>query len=106
MLFVRRRLYPKTNRLINTDTLGPRRRNLEASESHIERSRSAMGATGFLEAEHHRAQVCLAQPLGGDAFQHAALIRPPAKLIDRPAFAGHDDDQPRATRLRMAEEAA
>src|ERR1700733_4824133 len=86
--------------------LGPGRRNLLASEPHIERAGSAMRAPGFLEAEHDRAQVGLTQPLRGKPLEPPALVRPPAKLIDRPAFAGDDDDQPRAARLRMAQEAA
>src|SRR3984957_7894474 len=65
-----------------------------------------MRAPGFLEAEHDRAQVGLTQPLRGEPLEPPALIRPPANLIDRSAFAGDDDHQPRATRLRMAQEAA
>ena len=86
--------------------LGPGRRNLEASEPDIERARPSVCASGFLEAEHDRAQIGLAQPLRGEPLEHPALIRPPAKLIDRSAFAGDDDDEPRAARLRMAQEAA
>src|SRR5580704_12757700 len=86
--------------------LGPGRRNLEASDPHIERARSAMRASGFLKTEHDRAQIGFTQPLRGEPLEHAALVRPPAKLIGRPAFAGDDDDQPRAARLRMAQEAA
>jgi hypothetical protein len=104
-----RAVYPQAcafERLNRRARLGPGRRNLEASEPHIERARPAMRAPGFLEAEHHRAKVGLAQPLRGEPLKHPALVRPPAKLIDRPALAGDDDDQPRAARLRMAKEAA
>ena len=52
------------------------------------------------------AQVGLAQPLGGNPFKHAALVGPVVDLVQRSAFAGYDDDQSRAARLRMAEEAA
>src|SRR3984885_4306848 len=86
--------------------LGPARKSLGASEPHIERARPAMRASGFLEAEHDRAQIGLAQPLRGEPLERPALVRPPAELIARPAFAGHDDDQPRPARLRMAQEAA
>ena len=65
-----------------------------------------MRASGFLEAEHDRAQVGLAQPLRGEPLQHAAFVRPAAELVQRTAFAGDDDDQPRAARLRMAKKAA
>src|ERR1700722_12918875 len=85
--------------------LGPRRRNLKPSEPHIERAGPAMRPSGFLEAEHDRAQVGLAQPLGGDPFKHAAFVGPLSNLVQRSALAGYDDDQPCALRLRMAEEA-
>ena len=65
-----------------------------------------MRASRFLEAKHDRAQVGLAQPLRGEPLEHAAFIGPLAKLVERPAFAGDDDDQSRAARLRMAKEAA
>ena len=65
-----------------------------------------MRASSFLEAEHDRAQVGLAQPLRGEPPEHAAFVGPMADLVERSAFAGYDDDQPRAARLRMAQEAA
>ena len=82
------------------------RGDVEASEPNIERAGPAVGATGFLEAEHDRAQVGLAQPLGSEPSQDAAFMRPLARLVQRSALAGDDDDQPRAARLRMAQEPA
>ena len=51
-----------------------------------------MRASGFLEAEHHFAQVGLAQPMRGQPSQHAAFVRPWSRLIQRAALAGDDDD--------------
>ena len=64
-----------------------------------------MCAPRLLEAEYDRPQVRLAQPLRGEAFQHAAFVGP-SSLVQRSALAGYDDDQPRSARLRMSEEAA
>ena len=75
-------------------------------DPHIERARPAVGASGLLEAEHDRAQVGLAQPLGGKPFEHAAFIGPVAGILRRAALAGDDDDEPRAAGLRMTQEAA
>ena len=65
-----------------------------------------MRASGFLEAEHDRAEVRLAQPLRSEPPEHAAFVGPLADLVQRTAFAGYDDDQPRAARLGMPKEAA
>ena len=65
-----------------------------------------MGAAGFFEAEHDRAQVGLAQPLGSDPFKDATFVRPVVDLVQRSAFAGYDDDKPRAAGLGMTEKAA
>src|SRR5580698_5894013 len=74
-------------RLAGSGWLRPGRRNLRASEPYIERAGSAVCTSGFLEAEHDRAQIGLAQPLRGEPFEHAALIGPVA-LVRRRAFAG------------------
>ena len=65
-----------------------------------------MRPSGFLEAEDDRAQVGLTQPLRGEPPEHAAFVGPLVRLVPRAAFAGYDDDQSRAARLRVAEEAA
>ena len=59
-----------------------------------------MGAARLLEAEHDRAQVGLAQPVGRGPPQ--PLAEGP-KLVERAALAG---DELRPARLRMAQEAA
>ena len=64
-----------------------------------------MGAAGFLEAEHDRAQVGLAQPVGSETSEDAALVGPLATLVQAAALARDNDDQPRAAGLRMAQEA-
>ena len=65
-----------------------------------------MRASRLLEAEHDLAQVGLAQPVGREPAQHAALLAERRRLVERAALAGDDDDEPRPARLGMAQEAA
>ena len=65
-----------------------------------------MGASRLLETEHDRAQVGLAQPVGREPAQDAALLTVVGGLVERPALASDDDHQSCPPGLGMAQEAA
>ena len=54
--------------------LGPRGGNPKPPQPNVERARAAVGPAGLFEAQHDRTQVRLAQPMGSEPAQHAALL--------------------------------
>src|SRR6185437_1335864 len=77
-------------------------RSARPSQPHIERAGAAVVARRLLEAEHDGAKFRRAQPVRREPAQHARLVHPRR----RPPFAGDDDRQPVAARLRADEEVA